>query len=561
MISHPAPGADTLRRVRDGHGLLTAAALRRLDEDLPWYRALPAEDRSWVGLVAQAGIRAFISWYGEAPGTARGVGEIFAAAPPELTRSISCSRRSSSCGSRWTSSRRTATTSRRPATSGTCARPSCGTPARSPSRPQRSTPAPPRCAGPGTRGSRRSSSTRSCAVRRTTRCGRGCPHWAGRAAGRPSSWSARRAPLRRRPRRRPAPRHPACRGRRAGRDPGRPARRLPRRRERPPRGRRHAAAAVRARARRHRAPRPGAGGLGPVGPRRARRPPRRTGLGAGPPPRLGRRPPARAGPDRGHHRPEDAGRPGVPAPTRQHRLAARDALRVPGQRSLPRGRRPDPVRAPQHGPVPPAEGVRGDRLGPARPARVLRPADRARPGAARRTVVASGQTRSGSLVRVVSRACGRRPAQWTRARRRLPRPGCPVPRHARPLARAGGRAAPPRALVARRRAGPRRPRHDVRRGHDPRHRGRPAPARGRRAAELPGAGRRARDLPARRRAGGPRSRGRRRRRGPLRGRARGGRRGRCAERGRGAVPRRRARGGHGPRRGGDADRHERPARR
>jgi hypothetical protein len=89
MVSHPAPGADTLRRVRDGNGLLTAAALRRLDEDLPWYRALPAEDRSWVGLVAQAGIRAFISWYGEAGNPARGVGEIFAAAPPELTRSIS----------------------------------------------------------------------------------------------------------------------------------------------------------------------------------------------------------------------------------------------------------------------------------------------------------------------------------------------------------------------------------------------------------------------------------------------------------------------------------------
>ncbi len=89
MVSHPPPGADTLRRVRDGNGLLAAAALRRLDEDLPWYRSLPAEDRSWVGLVAQAGIRAFITWYGEPGGAARGVGEIFAAAPPELTRSIS----------------------------------------------------------------------------------------------------------------------------------------------------------------------------------------------------------------------------------------------------------------------------------------------------------------------------------------------------------------------------------------------------------------------------------------------------------------------------------------
>lgn len=82
-------GTETLRRVRDGNGLLAAAAMRRLDEDLAWYRALPAEDRSWVGLVAQAGINAFVSWFSDPSTPPHGVGEIFAAAPPELTRSIS----------------------------------------------------------------------------------------------------------------------------------------------------------------------------------------------------------------------------------------------------------------------------------------------------------------------------------------------------------------------------------------------------------------------------------------------------------------------------------------
>lgn len=87
-----APGRDqahTLRRLNDGSGLLAAAALRKLDETLPWYRALPAEDRSWVGLVVQAGITSFVTWFADPSSPPHGANEIFAAAPPELTRSIS----------------------------------------------------------------------------------------------------------------------------------------------------------------------------------------------------------------------------------------------------------------------------------------------------------------------------------------------------------------------------------------------------------------------------------------------------------------------------------------
>jgi hypothetical protein len=81
--------SHTLRRLHDGTGLLSAAAMRKLDESLPWYRALPAEDRSWVGLVVQAGISSFTSWFADPSTPPHGAGEIFAAAPPELTRSIS----------------------------------------------------------------------------------------------------------------------------------------------------------------------------------------------------------------------------------------------------------------------------------------------------------------------------------------------------------------------------------------------------------------------------------------------------------------------------------------
>ncbi len=81
--------AHTLRRLHDGTGLLTAATMRKLDENLGWYRALPAEDRSWVGLVAQAGISSFITWFSDPSTPPHGASEIFSAAPPELTRSIS----------------------------------------------------------------------------------------------------------------------------------------------------------------------------------------------------------------------------------------------------------------------------------------------------------------------------------------------------------------------------------------------------------------------------------------------------------------------------------------
>ena len=42
-----------------------------MDEVLPWYRAMPAENRSWVSLVAQAGIAAFVEWF-RAPGRPAG---------------------------------------------------------------------------------------------------------------------------------------------------------------------------------------------------------------------------------------------------------------------------------------------------------------------------------------------------------------------------------------------------------------------------------------------------------------------------------------------------------
>lgn len=85
----PTAPDPTLLRLRRNSGMLATAAAQRMDDRLPWFRAKSAQDRSWVGLVAQAGIAAFIAWF-EKPGAAPAVtADVFGTAPRELTRSIS----------------------------------------------------------------------------------------------------------------------------------------------------------------------------------------------------------------------------------------------------------------------------------------------------------------------------------------------------------------------------------------------------------------------------------------------------------------------------------------
>lgn len=86
---HARTNAQTARAVDRSAGLLATAAARQMEESLAWYRDLPAEQRSWVGLVAQAGISEFISWFRSGEEFAPSAISIFANAPQELTRSVS----------------------------------------------------------------------------------------------------------------------------------------------------------------------------------------------------------------------------------------------------------------------------------------------------------------------------------------------------------------------------------------------------------------------------------------------------------------------------------------
>jgi hypothetical protein len=66
-------------------GDLTQAALAQMNDDLPWFRALSAEDRSWIGLIAGRGIASFVDWLRDPEVGPRVTADIFGTAPRELT--------------------------------------------------------------------------------------------------------------------------------------------------------------------------------------------------------------------------------------------------------------------------------------------------------------------------------------------------------------------------------------------------------------------------------------------------------------------------------------------
>lgn len=67
---------------------MATAAVQRMEDNLTWYRALPAQERSWVGMIAHAGIAAFISWHADQGSIPPVAADVFGTAPRELARSI-----------------------------------------------------------------------------------------------------------------------------------------------------------------------------------------------------------------------------------------------------------------------------------------------------------------------------------------------------------------------------------------------------------------------------------------------------------------------------------------
>ena len=81
---------ETVQRLERLMGPLGSAAMASMDRRLPWFRALSAENRSWLGLVAQAGLAGFVDWVKHPErGRPAVAGQVFGTAPRELARAVS----------------------------------------------------------------------------------------------------------------------------------------------------------------------------------------------------------------------------------------------------------------------------------------------------------------------------------------------------------------------------------------------------------------------------------------------------------------------------------------
>lgn len=82
----------TLRTVERAASGLATRSVALMDERLPWFRSLPAQQRSWVTLVAQAGIAGYVGWAGGGLDGLKLTEAVFGTAPRELVRSVSLRR-------------------------------------------------------------------------------------------------------------------------------------------------------------------------------------------------------------------------------------------------------------------------------------------------------------------------------------------------------------------------------------------------------------------------------------------------------------------------------------
>jgi DNA-binding PucR family transcriptional regulator len=89
MVGAVGEHAARADRLQAATGDLATAAMTAMERELPWFGKLSAEDRSWIGLVAQSGIGAFVEWFRDPVERASVPIQMFGSAPREFIRVIS----------------------------------------------------------------------------------------------------------------------------------------------------------------------------------------------------------------------------------------------------------------------------------------------------------------------------------------------------------------------------------------------------------------------------------------------------------------------------------------
>src|SRR5690242_14719470 len=85
-----ADRAEIAHRLQQSVGPLATSTVNRMEQEMPWFQEMSAQERSWIGLIVQAGIKAFVAWYEQPEKTSSPVtAEIFGAAPRALAGVVS----------------------------------------------------------------------------------------------------------------------------------------------------------------------------------------------------------------------------------------------------------------------------------------------------------------------------------------------------------------------------------------------------------------------------------------------------------------------------------------
>src|SRR4051812_50122935 len=82
----PLVKAATVKRARKAAPAIAAEVVVRMEQTLPWFAVMSPNQRSWVGLVAQAGVASFVEWLAHPAAGHDITGGGFATPPPELAR-------------------------------------------------------------------------------------------------------------------------------------------------------------------------------------------------------------------------------------------------------------------------------------------------------------------------------------------------------------------------------------------------------------------------------------------------------------------------------------------
>jgi hypothetical protein len=77
------------KRLAGVTGAMTTVTVAEMESRHHWFRRLDAEHRSWITLVAQAGIDGFVKWFASPEPRVPSTADIFGSAPRELARRIS----------------------------------------------------------------------------------------------------------------------------------------------------------------------------------------------------------------------------------------------------------------------------------------------------------------------------------------------------------------------------------------------------------------------------------------------------------------------------------------